>query len=80
MHDYSVKMPNFTLCGEHKQAMTKYFFFFLNLDTALGIQCQEGSPTFLQNKWEGIITYNIDRKNAISFIKGGSHGRRVVGS
>ena len=49
-------MPNFVLCGERKQAMTKYFFVFLNLDTALGIQCQEGSPTFLQNKWEGIIT------------------------
>ena len=28
LHDYNVKMPNFTLYGERKQATTKFYFSF----------------------------------------------------
>ena len=32
LHDYNVKMPNFTFCGGRKRATTKFFFLSLNLD------------------------------------------------
>ena len=31
LHDYSVKMPNFTFYGGRKQATKNFFFLFLNL-------------------------------------------------
>ena len=41
LHDYGVKMHNFAFYGEHKQATTKFNFFFMNLDMDLGIPLQE---------------------------------------
>ena len=32
LHDYNVKMPNFTFSGGRKRATTKVFFLSLNLD------------------------------------------------
>ena len=46
LHDYDVKMPNFVFCGERKQATTKFYFSFWIGIGSLGIQLQEGSPTF----------------------------------
>ena len=47
LHDYDVKMPNFVIYGERKQATRKFYFSFCikNL-ISLGIQLQEGSSTF----------------------------------
>ena len=33
--DYDESMPNFTFYGGRKQATTKYYFLFLNLDAVL---------------------------------------------
>ena len=40
------KMPNFTFYGEGKQATTKFYFSHCTWIWCLGIQLQEGSPTF----------------------------------
>ena len=46
LHDYDVKMPNFTFYGGRKQATTKLYFSFWAWPWILEIQLQEGSPTF----------------------------------
>ena len=47
LHDYDVKLPNFTFSGGRKQATTKLIY---SLSKAwiwfLEIQLREGSPTF----------------------------------
>ena len=45
-HDYDVNMPNFAFYRGHKQAMTKFYFSYRTWIWSLGIQFQEGSPTF----------------------------------
>ena len=51
LHDYEVKLPNFTFYGGRKQGSTKFSLSFLNL--ILEIQLQEGSPIFYEvNEWE----------------------------
>ena len=35
LHDYGVKLPNFTFYGGHKQATMVFFFLFLNLSGVL---------------------------------------------
>ena len=45
-HDYEVKMPNFAFYGVRKQATTKLCFSLCTWIWSLGIQLQEGSPTF----------------------------------
>ena len=45
-HDYDVKMPNFAFYGGRKQATTKFYFSYCTWIWCLGIQLQEGSPTF----------------------------------
>ena len=40
------KMPNFTFYGEGKQATTKFYISHCTWIWCLGIQLQEGSPTF----------------------------------
>ena len=46
MHDYDVNMTNFLFYGGRKQATTKFYFSFCTWIWYLGIQLQEGSPTF----------------------------------
>ena len=46
LHDYDVKMPNFAFYGGRKQATTKFYFSYCTWIWCLGIQLQEGSPTF----------------------------------
>ena len=46
LHDYDVKMPNFTFYGGRKQATTKFYFSYCTWIWCLGNQLQEGSPTF----------------------------------
>ena len=48
LHDYDVNMPNFAFYGGRKQATTKFYFSFCTWIWCLGIQLQEGSPTFDQ--------------------------------
>ena len=51
LHDYEVKLSNFTFYGGRELGTTKIYFSFLNL--ILGIQLQESSPTFYEvNGWE----------------------------
>ena len=45
MHDYDVKMPNFTFCGGHEQKTT-FFFVSYNLTQSFRIQLQKNLPTF----------------------------------
>ena len=44
--DYDVKLPNLAFYGLYKQATTKFYFSFLTWKWSIGIQLQEGSPTF----------------------------------
>ena len=46
LHDCDVKMPNFAFYGGRKQATTKFYFSYCTWIWCLGIQLQEGSPTF----------------------------------
>ena len=46
LHDYDVKMPNWTFNWGRKQATTKFYFSFWAWIRSLEIQLQEGSPTF----------------------------------
>ena len=46
LHDYDVNMPNFAFYGGRKQATTKFYFSYCTWIWCLGIQLQEGSPTF----------------------------------
>ena len=45
LHNYHVKMPNFTFCEGQKQAMRK-FYFSLWLDMVIEIQLQKSSLAF----------------------------------
>ena len=56
-------MPNFAFYGGRKQATTKFYFFFCTCVWCLGIQLQEGSPTFdkVSLKWVGIILIKTKR-------------------
>ena len=55
LHDYDVKMPNFAFYGGRKQATTKFYFSYCTWIWCLGIQLQEGSPTFDNVSGLGII-------------------------
>ena len=48
LHDHDVKIPTFAFYGVRKQATTKFCFSFCTWMWSLGIQLQEGSPTFDQ--------------------------------
>ena len=80
LHDYDVNMPNFAFYGGRKQATRKCYFSFWTCIWSLGIQLQEGSPTFDKIKWVGRNNCDKDWKSANSPFKRRSHCRRVVGS
>ena len=61
LHDYDMKMPNFAFYGGRKQATTKVYFSFWIWMQFTGIQFQDGSPTFWQSKWVGIIAIKTER-------------------
>ena len=46
LHDYDVNMPNFAFYRGRKQATKKFYFSYCTWIWCLGIQLQEGSPTF----------------------------------
>ena len=46
LHDYDVKMPKFTMYRGSTEATTKFPLSFWSWIWFLGIQLQEGSPTF----------------------------------
>ena len=46
LHDYDVNLPNFAFYGGSKQATMKFNFSLCTWIWCLGIQLQEGSPTF----------------------------------
>ena len=56
-------MPNFAFYGGRKQATTKFYFSYCTWIWCLGIQLQEGSPTFdkVSHKWVGIILIKTKR-------------------
>ena len=57
--DYDEKMPNFTFYGGRKQATTKYYFLFLNLDAVVR-NSASGEFTYIwQSKWVKIFAKNI---------------------
>ena len=52
LHDHDVKIPTFAFYGVRKQVTTKFCFSFCTWMWSLGIQLQEGSPTFDKvNEW-----------------------------
>ena len=61
LHDYHVKMPNFTFCEGRKQAMTK-FILFMNLDMVDRNSAPEEFACIWQSKRVGIITIEAKRK------------------
>ena len=46
LHDYDVKMPNFTFCGGREHKTTTLFFFSWTSILSFRIQIQKNSPTF----------------------------------
>ena len=46
LDEYNVNMPNFAFYRGRQQATTKFCFSFCTWIRCLGIQLQEGSPTF----------------------------------
>ena len=60
LHDYHVKMPNFTFCEGQKQAMTK-FYFSLWLDMVDGNSAPEEFACIWQSKRVGIITIETEK-------------------
>ena len=57
-----MNMPNFSFYGGRKQSTTKFYFSVCTWIWCLGIQLQEGLPTFNKVlKWVGIITIKTER-------------------
>ena len=46
LHGHDVNMPNFPFYGGRKQATMKFYFSHCTWIWCLGIQLQEGLPTF----------------------------------
>ena len=68
LHDYDVKMHNFTFNGGRKRATTNFSFSFLNLVWPQEIKLPENSPTFdISSELEQ--TRKKFEKNANSFLK-----------
>ena len=51
LHDYDVKLPNFTFCREREHKTTTSFFFFWTLIQSFKIDLQKNSPTLNWTKW-----------------------------
>ena len=56
-----MKTPISAFYGGSKQATTKLSFYFCTWIWSLGIQLQEGSPTFDKVGWVGIIAIKTER-------------------
>ena len=60
LHNYNMKMPNFTFYKGRNQAISTFSFSLWTwIIWFLGIQLQESSPTFDKSKRDGIITIKI---------------------
>ena len=46
LHDYDVNIPNFAFYQGRKQATMKFYFSYCTRIWCLGIQLQDGSPSF----------------------------------
>ena len=74
LHDYDVKMPDFTFYGERKQATTKFSFSFWTWIWLLGIQFRRVRLHFTKNvSW---INRDEDWRNANSLFKQRFRSRR----
>ena len=68
LHNYDMKMLNFTFYKGRNQAISTFSFSFWTwIIWFLGIQLQESLPTFDKSNWDGIITRKI-LKNEIHFL------------
>ena len=60
LHDYVMKkMPNFVFYREGKQATTKFYFFFLNLDMVPRKSTPVGFTNICHSKWVAIIVIKM---------------------
>ena len=63
LHDYDVKMPNFTFCGGHEHKTTIFFFSGLN-STSREYKLLESTPGKFSNIWrieqEGISAIKFE--------------------
>ena len=66
-----MKTPISAFYGGSKQATTKFSFYFCTWIWSLGIQLQEGSPTFDKVGWVGIIAIKTETTQ-IHFLSGTS--------
>ena len=60
LHDYHVKMPNFTFCEGRKQAMTK-FILFMNLNMVDRNSAPEEFACIWESKWVRLITIETEK-------------------
>ena len=51
LHDYNVKVPNFTFCWGREHKTTTFLFFSWTLIQSFRIQLQKKLPTFDELKW-----------------------------
>ena len=62
LHDYHVKMPNFTFCGGRKQPMSdKIYFLLMNLDMVNRNSAPQEFARIWQSKRVGIITIETEK-------------------
>ena len=79
VHDYDVKMPNFTFFGECEHKRTTFFFFSWNLSQSLKIQLQKIYQNLTNrtrwNKRDIVWTYDSSLfKSKLAIISIGSIG------
>ena len=68
LHDYDLKVPNFTFCGRRKHKTTIFFFSSWTLMQSFRIHFQKKSPTFVRLKWGEIhaVKFETERKFTLS--------------
>ena len=49
LHDYDVKLPNFTFCGGREHKITIFVLFFLNFDESFEMKLHKNTPTFFES-------------------------------
>ena len=71
LHDYHVKMPNFTFCEGRKQAMTKFSFSpgFMNFNLVDRNSAPKEFACILQSKRVGITAIETEKNLSSVFMQ-----------
>ena len=62
LHDYDVKMPNFTFCGGREHKATTFFFFFSTSIQSFRIQLQKKNAKIWRIEWDRISEIKFEAR------------------